>query len=176
VLHTILTSWSGEDVHLGLVDVELLFEAKIILFPMIGGFSQLSPTKSGLTSSAHLVVGVSFTLPSELQGSIAHGIAKTIQLPAISLIGLGSLAPTPYGQIQIAIPIPKVIVGATYNLNCDVDQPKSHPAPEGDGGRTGMTLFVGKESTGNPLPIVLFNNLNTTESGFGALGTQPNKW
>lgn len=153
----------------------LLFEAKIILFPMLGGFSQLAPTRSGLTSSAHFVVGVSFTLPSELQGSIAHGIAKTIQLPAISLIGLGSFAPTPYGQIQIAIPIPKVMVGATYNLNCDVDQPKIPPAPEGDGGRTGMTLSVGNESTGNPLPIVLLSNLNTTESGFGALGTHPNR-
>jgi len=147
----------------------------MILFPIIGGFSQLSPTRSGLISSAHLVVGVSFTLPSELQGSIAHGIAKTIQLPAISLIGLGSLAPTPYGQRQIAIPIPKVMVGAIYNLNCDVDQPKSPPAPEGDGGRTGITLFVGKESMGNPLPIVLLSNLNVSASGFGALGTQPKR-
>ena len=153
----------------------LLFEAKTILLPTTGGFSQLSPIRSGSTSSAHFVVGVSFTLPSELHGNIAHGIAITIQLPAISLIGLGSLAPTPYGQTQIAIPIPKVMVGAIYNLNCDVVQPNNPPAPEGEGGRTGITLSVGKARRGNPLPIVLFNNLNTTDSGFGALGTQPKR-
>ena len=88
---------------------------------MIGGFSQLplSPTKSGSTSSAHLVVAVSFTLPSELHGNIAPGMANTIQLPAMSLNGLGSFTPKLYGHTQIAIPNPKVIVGAIYILNCD---------------------------------------------------------
>lgn len=100
---------------LGLVEIVLLLEAKTILLPMVGGFSQLplSLTKSGLTSSAHLVVAVSFTLPSGLHGNIAPGIASTIQLPAISLNGLGSFTPKLYGHTQIAIPIPRVIVGET---------------------------------------------------------------
>jgi hypothetical protein len=108
---------------------------------------------------------------SLLHGNIAPGIAKTIQLPAISLIGFGSFAPTPYGPTQIAIPIPKVIVGAIYNLNCDVDQPKIPQAPEGDGGHTGITLSVGKARSGNHFPSVLLSTLNTMLSGFGALGT-----
>jgi hypothetical protein len=50
---------------------------------------------------------------------VIGGKAKTIQFPHISLIGLGSFAPTEYGQKHIAIPNPKVSVGTIYNLNCD---------------------------------------------------------
>jgi hypothetical protein len=154
---------------LGLVAIVLLLEAKTILFPMVGGFSQLPLllTKSGSTSSAHLLVAVSFTLPSGLHGNIAPGIASTIQFPAMSLNGLGNFTPKLYGHTQIAIPIPKVIVGETYNLNCDVVQPKSAPTPAVVGGRIGIVESAGKANTGNHLPIVSLITLN-------ALGTQPN--
>gem|GEM_PF-6289750 len=39
--------------------------------------------------------------------------AKTIQLPAICLNGLGMFAPSVYGPKQMAIPIPIVSVGDT---------------------------------------------------------------
>lgn len=170
-LHCISTAWSGDDVHFGLVSIELLLEAKTILLPMIGGFSQLplSLTKSGSTSSAHLVVAVSFTLPSGLHGNIAHGIANTVQLPAISLNGFGNFTPRLYGHTQIAIPSPNVMVGAIYNLNCDVVQPKIAHAPEGDGGQIGMVLSVGNASKGSHLPNVLLSAAKN-------FGTQPKIW
>jgi hypothetical protein len=98
-------------------------------------------------------------LLSELH-DISHGIAKTIQLPAMSLIGLGNLAQTPYGHTQIANPNPKVMVGARYNLNCDVVQPNNAPTPEGVGGRIGIVESAGKARIGNHLPSVLLSNLN----------------
>ena len=85
------------------------------------------------------------------QGS-GMGIATTIQFHAISLNGLGRFAHKLYGPIHIAIQICMVSVGAMYNLNCDDGaHGNNHHAHAGDGGRMGITEFVGNANRGSHL-------------------------
>jgi hypothetical protein len=64
------------------------------------------------------------------------------------------LTPSAYGQKHIAIPNPKVSVGATYNLNCDVVHGNIPHAPAGVGGRIGIGAAVGNDNIGNHFPSV----------------------
>ena len=58
---------------------------------------------------------------------VSGGTANTIQFPPRSLNGFGNILPILYGPKHIAIPSPRVSVGATYNLNNDGYIP--HGAP-----------------------------------------------
>jgi hypothetical protein len=85
------------------------------------------------------------------QGS-GIGNATTMQFQAISLNGFGKFAHKLYGPKHMAIPICIVKVGAMYSLNCDVGAHGNKPhAHAGDGGRIGITEFVGNARSGNHL-------------------------
>jgi len=82
------------------------------------------------------------------------GNAIITQFPHISLNGFGIFVPTGYGQAHIAIPTPRVSVGAIYNLNCEVAHPNIPHTDTGLGGQTGITELAGNDTTGIHLPSV----------------------
>ena len=118
---------------------------------------------------------------------VIAGTAKTIQFPPISLNGFGSIPPSFTVAKHMAIPSPRVRVGAIYSLNIELYDPQGAPrknpsvsaGPHFCGNQKSQKNGIGApafnvagiSSNGIPFPSVLLSVLNTVASGFGAFGT-----
>lgn len=104
-----VTIWNGE---LAVFTVScVLSAAKTMVFPIVGGLLQTHcSAAANIPAFTVSVFGLFGVLG--LEHLVSGGNANTIQFPHISLNGFGNFAHTVYGPKHIAIPNPKVSVGA----------------------------------------------------------------